>query len=729
MGRNEKSEGITHMLASKNKGTLATDRSVFIQLSEHAGIFESKEPVDEFFNTEAENIPCIKAMFNGPVKEAWSNALPCDKDLVWKYITSYYKLLQNINYLDEAGRSSATYGFQIFIMSAKDLIKDCAKVRVDFDMEFAQGGTTHKVAENKGLDSIGVSVNDTDHPYWEKGITYSKAPLDKQCHLICNLYEESTNEFLGRADLSGHVLKSVTMDFGREDKPQFLSCYAPLTPRKNAEGVEEPSMSELGCLHVVICTVEADLETLKKNKVVTHPPEAIPRMFNTNIAAFSINSTFSRMSTGGGMVARNPLASFHDRMGGLSRGLSHHGDINDPPKTKVEEAKEELVRELEREAKEKEEKLAEEATMTEAEKAKMLDMKRRVTEELIATEKSYCSVLKIIHTYWVEPLKQKVKDKQLNITQENANYLTSNWQTLNQLHVTLLEDITDPAKSVGEAFVKFSDYLKLYSVYLDGYSKIISTLDSLKSNKKFRPFLYLVLQNIEAAGLGSQELTSYLIQPVQRVPRYVMLLKEIRKHTSASAPDYENLTIALKRVKTSAIAINESKRNMENMTKLLEISDSISNLPKGFQIIIPHRKFIRHSSMQSIKAKKSLMSTIRTSDREVYLFSDVMLWTNKSKQYKGHVNLSAVTVGAGVAADTFEVTTSSCYLILKCTEHDSWVDELTKTINELKRAREEKRTLKMNNMKKRNGASLSFGAHQRVASLSRMRTQNTGLVI
>jgi len=358
-------------------------------------------------------------------------------------------------------------------------------------------------------------------------------------------------------------------------------------------------------------------------------------------------------------------------------------------KTREEIEKEEE----EKEEKEKAAKIEKEANMTEEDKVKQTNRKQKVTEELVATEKNYCKTLDVVHNYWVIPVKAKANDKAYHLSHDNARCLTSNWETLAQMHTGLLGDITEKGKSVGEAFVKFSDYLKLYSVYLDGYSKILSTLQDLKSNKKFQLFLYLVLQNIEASGEKSMDLTSYLIQPVQRVPRYVMLLKEIRKYTFADTEEYDNLTKALKKVSASASSINENKRKMENMSKLLEISKLIGNIPKGFQLMIPHRKFIRQAKMTQIAAKKTLMS-LRTSEREVFLFSDILLWTDKSKHYKGHVNLSAINIGPGDGNHSFEITTASTYLILKCPERAVWIDMLNTSITALKQVRLEKRLMK-----------------------------------
>ena len=45
------------------------------------------------------------------------------------------------------------------------------------------------------------------------------------------------------------------------------------------------------------------------------------------------------------------------------------------------------------------------------------------------------------------------------------------------------------------------------------------------------------MKKLEAADDSKQQLASYLILPVQRLPRYIMLLSELRKHTADTHAD------------------------------------------------------------------------------------------------------------------------------------------------------------------------------------------------
>lgn len=54
-----------------------------------------------------------------------------------------------------------------------------------------------------------------------------------------------------------------------------------------------------------------------------------------------------------------------------------------------------------------------------------------------------------------------------------------------------------------------------------------------------------------------------MILPIQRIPRYELLLKELLKYTATDHKDRENLESSLAKVKDVAERINEGKRNDE----------------------------------------------------------------------------------------------------------------------------------------------------------------------
>ena len=74
--------------------------------------------------------------------------------------------------------------------------------------------------------------------------------------------------------------------------------------------------------------------------------------------------------------------------------------------------------------------------------------------------------------------------------------------------------------TIGKIFMKFAPFLKLYSVYLKHLE------DSMKLVAKYSKKDESFKSHCDSL---SESLPSMLIRPVQQIPRYVMLLKELLK--------------------------------------------------------------------------------------------------------------------------------------------------------------------------------------------------------
>jgi len=87
-------------------------------------------------------------------------------------------------------------------------------------------------------------------------------------------------------------------------------------------------------------------------------------------------------------------------------------------------------------------------------------------------------------------------------------------------------------------------------------------------------------------------LEALLIVPIQRVPRYRLLLSELISHTDPK--EEEELIVlnaALKQIEGVAHHINEQIREQENMQRMIRIQRALSNGKP--RIVMPGRRFIK----------------------------------------------------------------------------------------------------------------------------------------
>lgn len=72
--------------------------------------------------------------------------------------------------------------------------------------------------------------------------------------------------------------------------------------------------------------------------------------------------------------------------------------------------------------------------------------------------------------------------------------------------------------------------MKIYGTYCNAYDKATAIVEEVQGESWF-------IEHCQNAII----IESLLIQPIQRIPRYSLLLEDLFKNTPMDHPDYENL--------------------------------------------------------------------------------------------------------------------------------------------------------------------------------------------
>ena len=252
------------------------------------------------------------------------------------------------------------------------------------------------------------------------------------------------------------------------------------------------------------------------------------------------------------------------------------------------------------------------------------DTRQKIIDEIISSEITYVDYLYECIANYLDPLKRQC-DK-LNLTSKQISSIFSNLTVLTQFHTIFLTDIksiTSNKSNISTVFLQYADFLKMYTQYLNSYEKAIATINSLRDNKKFQNFL-----KTKIVELNGKSLMYYLIMPVQRIPRYVLLLRELIKYTSPLHTEYQTLQHALDKLESIAAYINSSKKYVENMSKLLDIQNRISGL--NGVIYMPTRRLLHEGKLR----------LHGSDDMLVFLFNDLYLYTNNNFDVCGKIELT-----------------------------------------------------------------------------------------
>ncbi|XP_059484335.1 FYVE, RhoGEF and PH domain-containing protein 2-like [Neocloeon triangulifer] len=319
-------------------------------------------------------------------------------------------------------------------------------------------------------------------------------------------------------------------------------------------------------------------------------------------------------------------------------------------------------------------------------------LRSRATQEILSSELSYVKQLENVMKFFMEPIKQREL-----MSSENFATIFGQIETVYRVAGALVAELQACKNdNLAPAFVRLAPFLKMYSVYACGYQKASETLQNLRSGKHGLA-LHTFLQGQESRPEVGCTLQALLIAPVQRLPRYRLLLKEVASHTADDDQNLETLQEALKGVEVSAAHVDALLSEQEQLQRLFDLQESLlDNWP---QVIKPGRTFLKEGSF--MKVAKCGTKAVQV---HLILLSDMFLCCRvRSGQldcrYAFPLDRSSIENVLGQAV--FKISCGTETLLLFAKNQDDgelWTGLMQKTINELKACRQ---TLKKHTSKKR----------------------------
>ncbi|CAM9537855.1 unnamed protein product [Lampetra planeri] len=282
---------------------------------------------------------------------------------------------------------------------------------------------------------------------------------------------------------------------------------------------------------------------------------------------------------------------------------------------------------------------------------RITDMRKHVILNLLDTERSYVESLQQLVEGYMRPLKQA----------ENAGLCDPAlvddmfYQVPEILghHECFLARVTACVESwherqtVGDLLVEsFSKELLAdsYSAYIDNFPH---AQEAVKVANKARASFSRFLEQCMRENREKQALADLMIKPVQRIPRYELLIKDLLKHTPEEHPDRPCLVEAQRGLHALASRINQGRREAEEATRhacaLQRVEAAIEGLS---ELAVPGRRFIRQELVVEVKAVGS------KKERCLFLFSDLLLCTTLKRK------------SGSLRRSSFSLTTAGSYIDL-----------------------------------------------------------------
>eukprot|EP01080_Neovahlkampfia_damariscottae_P003913 gene3913-7125_t len=250
-----------------------------------------------------------------------------------------------------------------------------------------------------------------------------------------------------------------------------------------------------------------------------------------------------------------------------------------------------------------------------------------IVKEIHETEESYIQGLDAVENAYAKPLRETIGTKGSLIEQKDYDLVFSDLSVIRGLGKKLLKQIETrldedkkkmkPTLTIGEIFKKFAPFLKTYTTYCNNFDRISAKLRDLrKANKNLNEFFDNQRKFKKELSLG-YDINSLLITPVQRIPRYNLLLKDLLSKTSQNHRDYPYLVEGLKEIQSVANYVNEKMREFEHHEKLNEISSAVT-VKGDFAVVKPARK---HAFSQEVL----IYENNEWKEKWLYFFNDGLL--------------------------------------------------------------------------------------------------------
>ncbi|KNC81541.1 hypothetical protein SARC_06148 [Sphaeroforma arctica JP610] len=235
----------------------------------------------------------------------------------------------------------------------------------------------------------------------------------------------------------------------------------------------------------------------------------------------------------------------------------------------------------------------------------------RIALELLATEKTYTEGLHILLGIYKARIIQSAKGKSyadavtkgVNIVLGNAHdmlAISDQMQVQLEARLKLWDTQAPKERMLGDIVLSFSPFFKMYTLYARNFDAACEHLDTMT-----REYVCVrdALKDLEyTPQVNGLPMRSFMITPIQRVPRYKLLFEDYLKHTPEQSPDNPLIQRALTITSEVAMAVNDAVRDRQNVDQLLTAQAKFINSSK-LDLIVPGRKWVWEGRVMKMSRK------------------------------------------------------------------------------------------------------------------------------
>ncbi|NXO11909.1 FGD2 protein, partial [Oriolus oriolus] len=247
---------------------------------------------------------------------------------------------------------------------------------------------------------------------------------------------------------------------------------------------------------------------------------------------------------------------------------------------------------------------------------------KKIALELLETEQAYVSRLHLLdQVFYTELMKEAKTGK--TVPEEVVKMIFSNISSIYQFHAEFflpelqkrMEDWNRNPR-IGDVIQKLAPFLKMYGEYVKNFDKAVELITAW--SEKSPPFQELIADIQKRKVCANLTLQHHMLEPVQRIPRYELLLKDYVRKLPPQSPDRGDAEKALEMIFMVAKHSNAAIAEMERLQNLWVV---YQRLGLEDDIVDPSNELIKEGPIQKISTRNN-----STSEKYLFLFNNMLLY-------------------------------------------------------------------------------------------------------
>uniref|UniRef100_A0A8C6TP85 FYVE, RhoGEF and PH domain containing 4b n=1 Tax=Neogobius melanostomus TaxID=47308 RepID=A0A8C6TP85_9GOBI len=243
----------------------------------------------------------------------------------------------------------------------------------------------------------------------------------------------------------------------------------------------------------------------------------------------------------------------------------------------------------------------------------------KIANEFLQTERAYVARLHLLDQVFCSRLTEEANRG--SFPPELVKHIFSNVSSIFSFHSQfLLPDLENcislwnDCPGLGGVLLQLAPFMRMYADYVRNFEKSLELVRTWSARSSAFKNIIQDIQSLEVCGCLTLE--HHMLEPVQRLPRYELLLRDYLKKLPEDHPDHQPAQKSLQTISMATIHSNSAIKKAEGLRKLLEIYEMVGEE----DVVNPTNEFLKEGRLVKLAARNT-----SAMERQLFLFNNFLL--------------------------------------------------------------------------------------------------------